>query len=507
MQIENPEAGSPEGRDLDPSDTNESTLNHLQILVKGSALYISGDLATKLLAFILIPFYTRYLIPADYGIIEVIKAFTQVLTIVCGLGLNGALVRFYFEYSEPEDRARFFGTTVFALIGSAFLVILVFDLIGQIWFDHFFSGIPFHPYMRLAIWTVFLTSTSSIVLVLYRVRQEPGKYITFQLVQSFLGFALIIYFIVEWQNGALGKLQGEFVAAISVGILCVVLVRPYIRLYCSWPDVKKSLKFSVPLVPHLIFWWIMDLSDRMLLQYYTTLSEVGVYALGYNMASVMMVAIAGLNNAWAPYFFSMSNRPGAKDIIAKLLLYGLCVILFVGLVLVLVARELVLLITTPEYYEAYRVMQVIVLAFIFTGVSTILANLIFYGKTSHRLPLLTGLSACVNIGLNILLIPRFGMMGAAYATLIAMAVYACLVFIVSQDVYRVEYNGRKIGAMVVALILGLVIGSEIRLEGHELATIAIKASIPVAFIVFLWKFGIVQTEDLAIFGRKRNFRR
>ena len=273
------------------------------------------------------------------------------------------------------------------------------------------------------------------------------------------------------------------------------------------PDVKKSLKFSVPLVPHLIFWWIMDLSDRMLLQYYTTLSEVGVYALGYNMASVMMVAIAGLNNAWAPYFFSMSNRPGAKDIIAKLLLYGLCVVMFVGLVLVLVARELVLLITTPEYYEAYRVMQVIVLAFIFTGVSTILANLIFYGKTSHRLPLLTGLSACVNIGLNILLIPRFGMMGAAYATLIAMAVYACLVFIVSQDVYRIEYNGRKIGAMVVALILGLVIGSEIRLEGHELATIAIKASIPVAFIVFLWQFGIVQTEDLAIFGRKRNFRR
>lgn len=483
------------------AETDTPVLSHLRHLLKGSALYIGGDLATKLLAFVLIPLYTRYLTPADYGIIEVVKAFGNGLTILCVLGLNAALTRFYFDHDHAEARARFLGTTAIALIANAFLVVFVLDRIGQGWFDGLFSDIPFDPYIRLAIWTVLLTSLSTITLVLYRVREEPGKYVGFQLVQSILGFGLIIYFVAVRQGGALGKLQGELFAAIAVGALGAYLVRPHVQLCWSWREVKQSLKFGAPLVPHLIFWWVIDLSDRMFLQYYATLQEVGIYSLGYNIASVMVVVIAGLNNAWAPYFFSISASPGAKEIIATLLTYGLCALLFIGLMLALFARELVVLIATPEYYDASLVIPIIMIAFVFTGLATILSNLIFYGMTSHHMPLVTGVAAIVNIGMNVLFIPKFGMMGAAYATVIAMTVYAALVFVMSQKVYRIDYERAKITYMSVAFMVCLALGLEIRLE-HALATTALKALVPLVFVVFLWRCGVVRAADLAFFSRR-----
>jgi O-antigen/teichoic acid export membrane protein len=147
------------------------------------------------------------------------------------------------------------------------------------------------------------------------------------------------------------------------------------------------------------------------------------------------------------------------------------------------------------------VIPIIIIAFIFMGLATILVNLIFYGKTSHHMPLITGLAASVNIGLNVLFIPRFGMMGAAYATVVSMAVYACTVWIVSQKVYRIDYERGKIASIAAAFAILFVIGGEIRLE-YALATVALKSCIPVAFALFLWRCGIVRTEDLSIFRRR-----
>lgn len=481
--------------------TNVPVLGHLRHLFKGSALYIGGDLATKALAFILIPLYTRYLTPSDYGIIEVVKAVANGLAIVCALGLNGALTRFYFEHQDAGERARFLGTTAMALVGNAFLVVCLLDRTGEGWFERLFADIPFDPYGRLVIWTVFLTSCSTIALVLYRVREEPGKYVGFQIAQSLLGFGLIIYFVAVKQNGALGKLQGELFAGLLLAGLAAYLIRPYVRLSWSWTEAKQPLKFGAPLVPHLIFWWVIDLSDRVFLQYYGTLQEVGIYSLGYNMAGVMAVVIAGLNNAWAPQFFSLSAAPGARDIIARLLTYCLCALLGLGLMLVLFAREMVMLVATPDYYGASQVMAVIVCALVFMGMSTLLGNLIFFGKTSHQMPFLTGMAACVNIGLNILLIPRFGMMGAAYATLLAMAVYAGLVLMVSQRVYRVEYEKDKIAYIAAAFLTCVILGLVIRLD-HVLAAMALKACLGLAFVAVLWWTGIIRIADLPLVSRK-----
>lgn len=495
MQTQQTVSSLSESRTLGQVSSNVSVGSHLRHLGKGSALYIGGDLATKLLAFVLIPLYTRYLVPADYGVIEVVKALANGLTIVCGLGLAGAMTRFYFESENLEDRARFLGTVTSVLVGNTFIVVLALNLVGHRLFGRLFTSIPFDPFVRLAVWTVFLTSVSTVVLTLYRVREEAAKYVGFQLVQSCLGFGLILYFVIVRQNGALGKLQGEFVAAIALGVLGAYLIRSHLRLSWSWAEVKKSLKFGTPLVPHLIFWWVIDLSDRVLLQYFATLQEVGIYSLGYNLASLMVAVIAGLNNAWAPHFFSVANRPGAKELVAKLLTYCLCAVLAVGLMLALFAREIIVLIATPEYHDAYRVMPIIVIAFIFAGIGTILTNLIFHGKTSRHLPLLTGLAACVNVGLNVLLIPLFGIMGAAYATVMAMAVYACLVFIVSQKVYRIDYDGGKIGRIAFAFGILLASGFAIGFE-RTLATVALKAVIPIAFVTFLWRCGIVRAADL-----------
>ncbi|TKS60312.1 MAG: hypothetical protein EWM72_01454 [Nitrospira sp.] len=501
MTLAQAEEQAAEDAALAQANGESSLRSHISSLFQGSATYIAGDLATKALAFVLIPVYTRYLTPADYGIIEVVKALTTGFGILCVMGLNGAMTRYYFDYPDDLQRRQFLGNISLLLLLVSFSVVFLFDRYGEALSTALFRGIPFNTYIRLAIWTVFVGMASTVMLTVYRTKQEPVKYVALQITQSFVSFGLILCFVVVRQNGALGKIEGEFVGAMAIGLLVTYLVRPHIRPYWSWSEVKRSLKFGVPLVPHLIFWWVIDLSDRMFLQYYATLQEVGIYSLGYNMASLMVVVTAGLNNAWAPYFFSISSRPGAKEIIAKLLTYSLCAFLFIGLVLALFSRELVFLVTTPDYYEAHRIIPLIVIGFVFMGLGILLTNIIFYEQKSHYMPVLTGIAACVNVGLNMLLIPPFGMMGAAYATVVAMAVYACAIFIASQKVYRIPFDTGKIALVGVAFAALIALGTELRLE-QAAAAIAVKTLILFAFLVFLWRSRIVCPSDLAIVGRR-----
>jgi len=250
----------------------------------------------------------------------------------------------------------------------------------------------------------------------------------------------LIYFIAFLKRGALGKLQGELLWA---GILCIffiILMKRYLNLRFSFKDLKPSLKFGLPLVPHELSLWSLNLADRLLLQFLISFRAVGIYALGYNISLILNFISTSIGKAWTPRFFSTAHQKEAKDTYARMSTYYAGIVVLTGLGLAVLSKELIVFLSTPAYYEAAKVIPIAVLGYVFHSFYKINSRLLHYVKKTKFIGYSTISSAILNIILNFILIKRFGMMGAAWATLISFAILSGITFSYSRRFYPVNFE-------------------------------------------------------------------
>jgi O-antigen/teichoic acid export membrane protein len=429
---------------------------YIKRLFTHSLIYGIGDVIPKAISFLLIPLYTRYLTTGDYGVISSVFAISSVLGIFCLMGLNGAVTRFFFDYNDFNERRKYLGSISIFLLLSTFIIISLLDIFGRNILNKIIPDIPFNPYLRLSIWTIFFMINTSILLAIYRAQEKSKKYVIFSIVNYITTVGFIIYLVVFLKQGALGYIKGTFFASIFIFIICVLLLFEKISLHFDLSRIINSLRFGLPLVPHLLAWWILNLIDRLMLQHFRGLDEVGIYSIGYTIGMILWFVTEAFNNAWMPFFFSTAKgEKNAKEIFSKVTTYYLMGLLFLGLLIITFSKEIVILMTTPEFYESYKVVPIITLANIATGIYLMSANQIFFVKKTHYMPAISITAAVSNILLNILLIPTYGMIGAAYATMISFAICALITYFVSSKLYRIQYEYKRIFELF--LIFGFLI--------------------------------------------------
>ncbi len=195
----------------------------LKSLVAQSATYGLGDLLTKAIAFLLIPVYTRYLSVADYGILGVVSSLTAVLGILYPLGLNAAAMRFYYDAPDEASRRDLLGTLAVAvlLIGLGLTLVLAATPLGPAVLGAAVREIPFSPYITTLLWTACFANAATIPLVIFRVREQPRRYVAYTVGGFLLTTAAILYFVVGRRAGALGNLRGVMLAS---GVMMVAYV-------------------------------------------------------------------------------------------------------------------------------------------------------------------------------------------------------------------------------------------------------------------------------------------
>jgi O-antigen/teichoic acid export membrane protein len=361
------------------------------------------------------------------------------------MGLNGAVTRFYFDYDDSDERKKYLGSITIFLLPFTLIIVFLFDIFGAIIFEKITPDIPFHPFLRLAIWTVFFTITTSILLAIYRAEEKSKKYMIFSIANYIITLGFIIYLVVIMRQEALGYIKGIFFSSILIFIVCLILLFKKISPRVNPLQVIDSVKFGLPLVPHLLAWWVLNLIDRLMLQHFRGLEEAGIYSIGYTIGMILGIVTASFNNAWAPFFFSTAKKEKeAKEIFSKITTYYLLGILLLGLGIITFSKEIVVLMTTPGFYESYRVVPIITIGNIATGIYLMNANQIFFVKKTHYMPVISIIAAISNILLNLLLIPPYGMLGAAYATMISFAICAMITYSVSLRLYRIQYEYRRI---------------------------------------------------------------
>ena len=406
--------------------------------------------------FFLLPIYTHYLSPADYGIVNAMQVLGAILLVLFTLAIDRSIYRLYFDYKTDKGKKDFLGTVTisFLLISiSVLLLLFVFrGIVGQI-----YSSIDFYPFYVYAIFTTFFSVFALIPKIYFQINEKAGKYVLISVSEFILSTVFVLWFIIEKGDGAKGMLMGKMIGSIVILPLLIYISIRNINFTFKKQIFKESLHFSLPLIPGLLSAWILGLSDRIFIERYFDLHDVGIYSLGYKIAGLVVIFSNAFLKAYTPAFYKFANTLEEQEAKQKLYKYNHVYIMVVMVVVFLIAlfsKELIQLLLDPKYINAYKIVPIICVAYLISQASG-LFNLMIYQEKKVKQLMYIGLSAAsLNILLNFLLVPKFGAFGAAYATVISFIIVFAVSWAFAKKAYYIPFKWSQIIPLLI-LIFGV----------------------------------------------------
>ena len=456
-------------------------------LARASALYTVGNFLPRIGAFLLLPVYVQFLSGTQFGIVSLMTSLGGFLAIVYRVGLDGALMRLHFDERGDRQRALYSTLTVVsfvvAAIGSALGALVLAPFFGPL-----FSNLDFVPYGVLAIAIAATSAVSFAPGVFYRATNRPMFFLLYALA-AFLASNVASVVLVLAGFGAVGMLIGQLVGMLVGLAITVVLVLRIAGVRYDRSLVAPALRFGLPLTPHTMAAWALRLADRWLiglligLPAAQALAQLGSYSLGYQLGYVITVLVTSFNAAWAPWFYARGERADAPQLFATVTTVVMAGLAVIGVATSVLAPQIVAVIARPEYRAAAGVVPIVAMASVLYGLYTQLSVLVFYVKATGRLAMITVSAAILNVAVNVVLIPRMGILGAAWATFVAYAWFAVVTWWYARRVYPVRLELRPLGMLALATLLALALATLTDAAPGNLTSIVLRGLIAAAFAV------------------------
>ena len=405
-------------------------------LFQQSGFYLVGQTLQRAISFLLLPVWTIYLAPSDYGIMGTLAAYSGVLYVLLMFGINGAVTRHYFDFKNDHEAQRRYVSSNFvflAVVSGTILTILI--LFGRPLWVHFSSGsIPFQPYVILTLLTCYGGLLYRLPYSLFQAQQKAHKCIAFDLGSFILYSAISLTLVIGWKMGVYGAVLGGCIAQTLITLIITgMLLKEWFVPKLEWRHVSSSLAFGLPIVPHLLSGWALNFVGRVMLERMAPLDEVGRYTLGCNLGMVLLLIITSINEAFQPYYFNLrTSSPDWQQKIMRIVLFYVAGIGLVALVGSLFAGELVHLLTPPRYHASARYVPPVLLGYLMVGFYYFVASPVFFLKKTFLLPFITGAAAVLNIGMNYFLIPKYGAIAAAWTTCICYFFMVVVYYLIVQ---------------------------------------------------------------------------
>ena len=436
------------------------TFDDLKRLTKHSAIYGVGHILSRGIGFLLLPLYTNLLSQAEYGMVALVFTFVAFANILFLYGLDSAFLRFYALEESPVGKRRVLSTAVLMVsLTSVTFFLLLFFFAEPL--SRLILGQPGMGYLlKLAGGILFFDALSTFPYLLLRMEEKSGSFIGYRFVNILLTLGLNILLVAYLRKGVAGVFWSNLIASAFTLVILLPAIWPRIAAAISSQMVKELLKFGLPFVPSGLASMTMELIDRYMLREMKGIEVVGVYNAGYKLGLFMLLVVMAFKFAWQPFFLNLGREESrAKKNFAAILTYFLLVTSFLLLVVSFFVDDLVRLsffgvtIFGSEFWSGTQVVPVVLLAYIMLGLYLIFLPGIYLKKKTKFVPLFTGVGAVTNIIGNLLLIPLWGMMGAAWATFLGYLVMALVLYVTVKRFYPVPYQFGRAAKVVCISVL------------------------------------------------------
>lgn len=417
-------------------------------LVKNTAIVALGQIGTKFISFFLLPLYTAVLSTEEYGTVDLLNTYVSLLIPIIFLQMDQAIFRFLIDHrKDNEEKTKLISTVFFTVALHAILYLIVFGIVGN--FIH-------NPYKYFLATNVVTSMFSSMLLQTSRGLGDNVAYSLGSLVSGAGTIVLNIIFIVVFRWGAYGMLFATMLA----NILCMIFVFFKLKVYkylslMAWNrSILNSIwKYSIPLVPNALSWWIINASDRTIVSQFLGVAANGVYSASNKFSAIVITFFSIFNMTWTESASMYIKDNDSSEYFSNII--NVTIKLFTSICLLVIAImpfSFSFFITGSSFAEAYMQIPILLIATLFNIIVSLLGSIYVALKKSNEIAKTSIYSAIINIVINILLIRYIGLFAASISTLLAY---------LSMSIYRYidvqKYVRIKIDFTYVIIILPLII--------------------------------------------------
>jgi O-antigen/teichoic acid export membrane protein len=459
--------------------------------------YGFGNILNKSLGFILIPIYARRIPIEQFGILAILELIILTFLALLTFGITSGHERYFYLEKEKNEYGRYLFNNVAGLLFISFISLFLISLAAPQLSNIFWGSRDYSYLILLSCIVAFVEINNVIPFQILQYEGKPVSYVTTNFVRLLLSTAGTIYFVVIKNMGLEGILYGRLTGSGLIMLFqYLVVVWPRISVSIDLSKVQMTIRYGFPLAVSLIGYLIFASSDRYMLNWLADERQTGMYGFGYKIANVILLVVNSVGIGFLPSVYQQEKESDNKRFYSKMLFYytvfmTYCVLGFLFFYKIILWP----LVQNKEYWNGLLIVPVMSLAFLIMGMNYFVnIGLTLKNRTRYFI-IPTFIAAIVNIGLNFVLIRRFGFPGAAYSALISQALNTFMIALISNHFMKIEFEWKKI---FIVLILGLsffLIGIQID-PGNKILIAVIRIALLILFPVILYKFRLFEAIEI-----------
>jgi len=471
-------------------------------LGKETLIYGTSTVLARLLNFCLVPFYTYYLLPSDYGVVATTFAVIALLNVIFLFGMDQSFLRFASEQTEEKKRADVFQHCFYGVLVNGGILAALLWVFAKPFAAATGIGAQNVQMVHLAVWVILLDVLNMIPFTKLRLERRAFYFAAVRTESIIVNVLCNIFFIVYLKKGIASILWANIFGSLA----SLILLSPVLwkELTSHWPSFDKTLfknmlHFAWPFVPSGLASLLVSVVDKPILIHLAGAEQVGIYQANFKIGVFMMLLVSMFDQAWRPFFLAHANEPDAKQTFARVFSFFFA---FAGWALLGLSFLMPTIIRSglfgkfhlisPAYWGGLKIIPFILTGYFFYGLYVNFMVGPVITKKTRVLLWITLAGACVSIGTNLILVRRMGIMGAGVAVMLSYAVMACCLWRFTQKNYTVPYEYKRIGIIIAVLAVEAI--AAFATSGHSLprATIlwtrvGMLAFYPVC-MAFIFKF-------------------
>lgn len=482
--------------------------SEIKFLLTHSSIYGLGTMISRVTSLLLLPLYTRYLTPSDYGVLSTIEITSGLIGIVVTIGIALGLSRFFYESDNIKDRNLVVSTTFLVYAVVAMLALPFLFLSTKTFSLILFGKVDYWNLFAISFFTLIIQGVNDIGVMYLRLLKKSTVFILITISRLLFIILLNIVFIVHFQMGILGILYSSLIISLLYGLTLTFFILWRTKIKYSHQLAIDMLKYSIPIIPSRLAETLVKQSDKYFVLHFFSTAQLGIYSLSLKIGnSVHDLLTVPFNMAYIPRRFEIMQRADAKSIYARIFTYYMFLMINVGLAISMFIPEILRLLVTPEFFEAARYIPLVVFSMIIFGSHRHLEFGILYSKKTKFLAYINVTTSIVNLLLNYLFIQNFALWGAIISSIVALSIQAFAFYYFSTKHYAIKYEFSRI-IKVCILAIAFYLGSTQINFTFVLINVIIKIGLFIMFFLSFFYMRILTIEEkksIKHFSKSRRF--
>ena len=414
-------------------------------------IFSIGSFANKLMGYVLLPFYTSVLTTSEYGIYDIIVTTVTLLFPIFTLLISESTVRFALDQASSKPKVFSLSLAV-STLGCVSLTLLSPLLL--------LSG-TYRPYYLFFVVYFIVYTYYTLLTQFVKGIEETKKLAASGIIATAVTLLLNILLMVVFPLG----LTGYFIAAISGSIAASLFLIIRCRLWrylikieaADKPLLKQMLRYSIPIMPNALSWWISTSSDKYIITYVVGSAEMGLYSVAYKIPSLMTVFTSIFFSAWQISSVEDFGSEKSRRLYNRTYRYFFALLSIISALVIFSSRIVAKLLFSGEFYAAWKYVPLLIMAYYFHDLAAYIGSLYTASKKTKMLFISTVVGALTNIVLNIIIIPKFGGLGGAFTTLVSYFIVWLIRVFDSRKIMKIEYRHLREGLCILLLACETII--------------------------------------------------